>query len=72
MLIETLGGKCDLSKNTNFILINKDKMKKKDFKELKRKTNKNIKVLKDDWLTQTVIDGGKLANINDFLVNSFE
>ncbi len=71
-LIETLGGKCDLSKNTNFIMINCDKMKKKEFEELKKKSNKNIKVIKDEWLTKTVIDGGKIPEIEDFLVKNFE
>ena len=71
-LIETLGGKCDLSKNTNFIMINCDKMKKKEFEELKKKSNKNIKVIKDEWLTKTVIDGGKIPEIEDFLVKIFE
>ena len=71
-LIETLGGKCDLSKNTNFIMINTDKMKKKKFEELKKISNKNIKVIKDEWLTQTVIDGGKIPEIEDYLVKNFE
>ena len=53
-------------------MINTDKMKKKEFEELKKISNKNIKVIKDEWLTQTVIDGGKIPEIEDYLVKNFE
>ena len=50
------------------ILIYCDTIKKKKFEELKKKSNKNIKVIKEEWLTQIIIDGGKIPEIEDFSV----
>ena len=50
-LIETLGGSIDLSPKTTHILVSKP-IRKKDFESLKKKSNSNIKLIKDDWFLE--------------------
>ena len=50
-LIEILGGSIDLSPKTTHILVSKP-IKRKDFESLKKKSNSNIKLIKDDWFLE--------------------
>ena len=66
-IIETLGGKVDLSPNTTHVLIGRD-IRKKEFDSIKKKTNNNIKIMDMDWLFEFVVNN----NINDQFASEFK
>lgn len=55
-LIEILGGKCNFSKNTKYIIVNKE-LTQREKKKLMQKTNDQVKILMEDWLFELVVLG---------------
>ena len=68
-LYETFGGTCNLSKNTKYIIIKDKKYSLKNFEKLKKKSNKDIKIINDDWISDCYLKNGEFQNPENYEVN---
>lgn len=67
-LIETIGGHCDeLNKNTTHVLFKIKKISKRSEDKLIKKSNKNIKCVNEEFLSDFILKCGK-CNIDDYLI----